>query len=114
MDPQLIALRAVEIQRHYSQNSKLKYAYVSLRNTIDIGHMVRMANMLRGRAIVEYERLLLSCASFDMQPATTNNLLNIFEVLHWVKLVKEDGNISKVEEYILHSLQSLILLVSYL
>lgn len=100
MDPQMVALRAVEIQRHYSYNSKLKYAYVSLRNAIDIGHMVRMANMLRGRGIVDYERLLLSCASFDMQPATTNNLLNIFEVLHWVTLVKEEGNISKVEEYV--------------
>jgi hypothetical protein len=100
MDPNWVALRSVELNRCFTNNSNETYAYSYLPEIMRIGQLIRMANMLRMRGYIPYENAKALGNLLGLQPATIRENLETLEQIQWIVIHKKSGQLDTIEEHI--------------
>lgn len=100
MDPNWVALRSVELNRCFTNNSNESAAYGYLPEIMRVGQLIRMANMLRMRSYLPYENVKALGNILGLQPATIRENLETLEQISWIIIKKKGGQLDTIEEHI--------------
>lgn len=100
LHPKWLALRSTEIHRCFSRNPNEYHAFLHLPHVMRVGQVVRLANMLRLRRFIEYDKAKALSHLLGMQPDTAEVNFETFESLGWLTIHRKHGEPNILEEHI--------------
>lgn len=75
LDSDWVALRSIEINRCFLRNPNEQHAYLHLPEIMKTGQTIRLANMLRMRGSIPYEKARGLSSLLNLQPATFDSII---------------------------------------
>lgn len=100
LDPRWLTLRSVEIHRCFSRNPNESHAFLHLPNVMRIGQIIRLANMIRMRRFIKFDKARALSSLLGMQPDTTEANLETLELLGWLTIHTKHGKPAVLEEHV--------------